>query len=106
MASPQVATIGVPIRFNYQYTDGTPIDISTATTKEIYLQKPNSVVLTRTGVFFTDGTDGKLQYVLATGDDDDAVTSGGNWNAQAFVIVGSLELPSPVGGFQMLPNIF
>lgn len=59
----------------------TPTDISAVTTILIYLTKPDGTVLTMTGVFVTDGTDGKIKYVTQAGDID----SAGVWEIEAWV---------------------
>ncbi len=50
--------------------DGEPLDISTATAKTLELTKPDGTVESKTAVFFTDGTDGKLLYTTIAGDMD------------------------------------
>jgi hypothetical protein len=49
---------------------GTVVDISTATSLSIFIWKPDSTVLSRTGVLYTDGTDGKMYYATIAGDLD------------------------------------
>jgi flagellar basal body rod protein FlgG len=53
---------------------GTTLDISTATSLSIFIKKPDGTLLTRTGIFTTDGTDGKIYYVTVAGDTDVAGT--------------------------------
>ncbi len=60
------------------------IDISTASTKEIYLARPDGTVLTKTATFTTDGTDGKIQFATASGD----FTVSGPYTVQAHVVWG------------------
>ena len=60
---------------------GAVVDISSATTLEIVLRKPNGTSITRTAEFVTDGADGKLQYVTIAGDIDRA----GEWSAQGYI---------------------
>lgn len=77
-----VGDIGTAFRTTIK-EDGTAIDISLATTKEIVFQPPSGVAITQTAVFFTDGTDGIMQYVTEAGDIDIA----GNWKLQGYVVL-------------------
>ncbi len=61
----------------------TPVDISTATTKQITFQDPTGTNNVKTAEFSTDGTDGILTYTFASGDIDLA----GRWKTQAKVIL-------------------
>lgn len=54
--------------------DGVVVDISVATTLEIFIKKPDGTLLSRTGVLETDGTDGKMYYITVSGDTDVAGT--------------------------------
>ena len=60
-------------------------DISTATVTEFHIKKKDGSMLTVPATWYTDGTDGKLQYVFVDGD----VTVAGKWYAQPY-----LELPN------------
>jgi len=73
--------IGTIFRLTITDTDGTAIDVSTATTKYIYFQKPSGVRVQKTATFTTDGTDGKIQYTSIAGDID----SVGTWQIQGYV---------------------
>jgi len=64
---------------------GTTLDISTASSLSIFIRKPDGTLLTRTGVFTTDGTDGKIYYVTVAGDTDVAGT---------YKIQGKVTFPS------------
>ena len=46
------------------------IDISSMTTLQVKYYKPDGTVVTKTAVFLTDGTDGKIVYTTVTGDID------------------------------------
>lgn len=75
-----VGDIGTVLRVTVQ-DDDEVVDLSTATIKIIYLEKPAGTKLTKTAVFTTDGSDGKIQYVTIAGDLDAA----GWWKIQAHV---------------------
>lgn len=62
--------------------DGTAVDISTATTKQIIFQPSSGVSVAQTAVFFTDGTDGIMQYVSIADD----LSIGGIWKIQGYIV--------------------
>ncbi len=66
-------------------------DISAATVLEIILQKPNPDLtkITKTAVFVTDGTDGKITFTSIAGDLDIA----GRWSLEG-------EVTLPTGKFR------
>lgn len=68
-------------------TQRTVLDISTYTSLEAKLRKPNGVVLTRTAAFVTDGTDGKTSYQVIPLELD----SSGWWEFWGIVAGGSLN---------------
>ena len=81
---------------------GTPVDISTASTKNILLLKPDGkTLLTKAGTFTTDGTNGSMYYIVVTGDLD----TPGEWQIQALVIIGATTFHSDVQTFTVYPNI-
>ena len=59
--------VGTVFRLTITDTDGTAIDVSTATTKYIYFQDPAGTKTQQTAAFYTDGTDGKIQYTTIAG---------------------------------------
>jgi hypothetical protein len=50
--------------------DDVAIDISSATTTEFLIRKPDGTLLTVDADFYTDGTDGVLTYTTVEGDTD------------------------------------
>lgn len=77
------------------------IDISSADTKQIILKKPSGSTLTKTAVFTTDGSDGKIQYVIESGDVDEV----GTWKIQGKVVIGSYEWHSNFESFKVYRNL-
>ena len=83
--------------------DDQVIDISTTTPRNMYFRKPSEDVLTKAGVFTTDGTDGLLEYKAVTGDLDEV----GVWRIQAELFFPSGDKwGGEVGKFTVHPNIF
>lgn len=63
--------------------NGIIYDVSLATTKQIILKKPSGAVLTKTALFSSDGSDGKIYYIIVSGDLDEA----GTYDVQAKLIL-------------------
>ena len=71
--------------------DGTAVDISSYTTKEMFLVDPDGVSSTaKTADFDSDGTDGKLKYTILTSE----INAVGNWNVFARIKKADVELTS------------
>jgi hypothetical protein len=73
--------VGTIFRLTITDTAGTPIDVSTATVKYINFQDPSGVRMQKTAAFYTDGSDGKIQYTTVSGDIDMV----GTWQIQGYV---------------------
>lgn len=78
-----VGDAGTNIVLTYKDQDGVVVNISTATTQQIVLKKPDGTKLTKTTIFVTDGTDGKAKYVVVAGD----FSEEGVWKLQGKVIL-------------------
>lgn len=65
---------------------GVVVDVSTATVRQLKLQKRDKTLLEKTMTFFTDGKDGWLQYITIEGD---LVGGKGKWKGQVYI-----EMPS------------
>lgn len=81
--------------------DGSVVNVSSATTKEILIRKPSGTLLTNTASLYTDGTDGKIRYISVSGDFDEE----GLHRIQGVVDIGSGHYPSEVKTFQVYGNI-
>lgn len=83
---------------------GATVDISDAEAGDISVifLKPDQTVLTKTGIFVTDGTDGQVKYITIDGDLD----VGGLWHLQAFVNIsdGAVVFHSGVDAFEVAVN--
>lgn len=64
------------------------VDISSATTKQLIYKKKDGTVFTVDADWFTDGTDGILEYVTLEGE----INQLGKWSVQPY-----LELPNWTG---------
>ena len=77
--------------------DGTAVDISSFTTLEYILRDADGNETTKIVSFDSDGTDGKLKYVILTGDID----SVGSWYVQMRLKKTNVELTSKEHGFSV-----
>src|SRR5262245_28903947 len=80
------------------YEDDDLIDLSGATVKQLRLQKPDGTVDTKTALFSTDGTDGKVRYVMQADDLDQA----GDWRLQVYIETPAGKWSSEAGVFSVL----
>jgi hypothetical protein len=80
---------------------GIAVDISSASTIQMIIKKPDQTTSTKTASFNTDGTDGKMKYVTVSGDIDQA----GNYKIQGKVILGTATYFSSVSTFKVYCNI-
>lgn len=83
----RLGDVGTAIRGTIRDEDDAIVNISSATTKLFYLRKPSGTIVSKTAVFTTDGTDGKMQYVLQSGDIDTV----GRWEVEAYVVLSTGE---------------
>ena len=95
-----VGDIGTAFRGTFK-EDGNALDISSVTTREIIFEKPNGIKVTKTAVFFTDGTDGILQYVSIANDIDVA----GDWRLQAYIVMTGFAGFSDVVNFKVYDTL-
>ncbi len=100
MSDVQLNDIGTVIEITLT-EDDVVIDVSSASVKEIDLLKVDGTPSTKTAVFTSDGTDGKIQYVTVDGDFDTV----GLWRVQGRIVMGGADLHSAVGEFNVLENI-
>ena len=82
LKEPQVDAVGLVFRaIIYDGDDGTTIvDLSPYTTKNFIVKKPNGTGFTRAASFYTDGTDGMVQFTTIDGD----LSIGGMYKYQVY----------------------
>lgn len=95
-----VNDIGTVFRVEIKNAAGAVVNISGATSKNIYFQKPDGTVVTETASFTTDGTDGLIQYATLAADLDQV----GLWNYQAKVVLSTGTWSSDVIYFDVFAN--
>lgn len=62
--------------------DGSAVDVSSVTTKEIKVRSPSGTTTSYTAAFTTDGTDGWIEYQTGTDEIDEA----GDWRYSGSVV--------------------
>ncbi len=97
-----VGDVGTVITLTIYEDDGTTaVNVSAATTKTIYIKKPDGTVITGTASFTTDGSDGKIYYTGASGN----FSTPGTYQVQGYVEIGSAKYYSTKNNFRVLNNI-
>src|SRR4051812_7601925 len=97
------AIIRATVREEDDNGDLVVVNLAAVTQKNLIFRKPSGAVVTKTGVFYTNGADGKIQYVTIAGDIDEV----GIWSFQGdFVFPASgYDGPSEIGNFKVLENL-
>lgn len=97
-----VGDVGTAFKITVKDEDEAVIDISTATLKQIWFQKADGTVVTKTASFVTDGTDGQMQYVT----EDDDLDQTGKWKIQGYIEIGaSRKVHTDISEFKVWPNL-
>lgn len=90
-------------KFLVTIKDGTSaVNISDATTKQIYFQKPGGTDVANTASFETTGVDGKINYVVSSSSEINEI---GVWKIQARIVTPSGAWKSEVKEFTVYDNI-
>lgn len=92
---------GTAFRVTIVDCDSSAIDLSTATTKEILFSKPNGQVVSKSADFYTNGTDGIIQYVTESGFLDQPYL----WQLQAYVVTPAGSWKSNIYEFKVFKNL-
>ena len=101
MSTPHVSDFGSIFRITLTDSDGVAIDVSSATTKQILLEDPDGTATTKVAVFFTDGSDGIIQWVATAG----VLLIQGLWKIQGRVITAGFQYSSVKGSFRLGTNL-
>lgn len=78
-----------------------PVDISSATTKNIVIRRPDHTLLAKPATFSTDGTDGKL-FVLTESND---INIEGTYKVQGHIVMTGWNGRSTIGEFEVDENL-
>lgn len=76
--------------------------INAATLMEIVFVKPDKTKVINTAVFSSDGTDGKMRYVIAN---DTELDQKGTWKIQGIVTFATGKWSSDIDSFKVYENL-
>lgn len=93
--------IGTIFRFTVYDEDDNLVDLSRATAYSIVFKKPDCTLLTKTASLFTDGKDGIMQYMAASGDLDQV----GKWSIQGIVTFADFVWNTDIIDFKVYKNV-
>lgn len=96
------ADIGTIFELTITTEAGVAIDVSTASIKFIYFQKPDGTKVKETAAFVTDGTNGKIKYTAVAGDIDQV----GDWQIQGYVETSDGKFFTRKTKFEVLPTLY
>jgi hypothetical protein len=77
------------------------LDVSTATLKEITIERPDKTKVTRAAIFTTDGTDGLIYILTIAGD----LSLEGTYRIQAEVNMPAWQGKTEIGEFEVEDNL-
>lgn len=93
--------IGTAFRVTVLDCNDLAIDVSSATSQQFVFLKPDGTKSTVNSSFYTDGTDGVLEYLSQSGDLDQL----GKYKLQAIVTLPSGTWSSTIQSFKVYNNI-
>ena len=97
-----VGDVGTIFRLTIVENDGTTVvPVQTATVKKIYFKKSDGTKLSKTALFYTDGSDGIIQYTGLAGD----ISISGVWEMQGYVEMPAGKFYSEAVKFTVKNNI-
>ncbi len=102
MAANEIHVGDVGTAFERTITEGaTAVNISSATLMQLVFRKPDGTTMTKTAVWTTTGTDGKLRYVTIAGD----LSVAGQWGLQAYVEMNGGKWHTDIDYFTVYQNL-
>jgi len=97
-----VGDTGTAFRLTIKDYSGNVVPIETATTIKFSILKPNKVIVSKNGAFYTDGSDGIVQWITTSVNDLDMK---GLWKIQVYVILPDGSWYTSKSEFQVDDNI-
>ena len=103
IAEPHVGDIGVAIIYEVKRgsSDVTEDQMGSATGLILKFTPPSGTTVNKTATLYTDGSDGKIQYVTQSGDLDE----DGTWEVQPYFTLGSFTGHASRRKFEVRPNL-
>jgi hypothetical protein len=81
--------------------DDVIVNISSASSLSIFIKKPDGSILTRSGTFETNGTDGKMYYTTVSGD----INTSGSYKIQGRVTLSNGSFYTSTATFKVNRNL-
>lgn len=97
----RVGAYGFTFGLTLTDADGNPLDVSGATTLQLILERPDSSTVTKTAALETTGLDGRVVYLVAPGD----LNQAGEWRRQFKVVTPQMAPSIEPVAFEVLANI-
>jgi hypothetical protein len=97
-----VGDVGTSFRVTLKNEDGSIMNLQNANNLRMWFSRPDGSVLDKQAVLVTDGTDGKMEYIVEPGD----INLPGNWKVQAVVgFPSGMINHSEIQKFKVYPNL-
>ena len=96
-----IGDVGTAFRITILDYDESVIPVSTAITIKFSFLKPDKTIVSKIGSLYTDGLDGKVQYITIVGDLD----IKGLWKLQVWVYLADGKWYTSKSNFQVDDNI-
>jgi len=80
---------------------GVVVPVQDTTSRQIILKKPSGTTLTKSAVFLTNGSDGKVKYKMLPGEVNELKT----WSVQAIVQWSDGRFASTIDSFDVESNL-
>jgi len=102
MSANEIHVGDIGTRVTLTFKDGTSaVDISGASTKQVWFRSPSGTAVKLSGVFTTDGSDGKLYFDSVTNTFSEA---GEGWEVQGYVVTATGTWHSDKTTFRVYAN--
>lgn len=93
--------VGTVFKYSILDEDSNVVDVSTASSINIYFKKPGYDTVSKSGTLYTDGTDGIVYYTIASGD----LNVVGNWYTQVEIVISDTNWRSDIQTFNVYENL-
>lgn len=97
----RISDVGTKLQITIKDQDGTVVDLSSCTAKQIKFVKGDGSTATEDLTFLTDGTDGRVYYTF----DSDDINISGVWKYQAIITYATGVWHSNIGRITVKPNL-
>ena len=78
-----------------------PVNISGATTRQLWFKRPDGTVLKKTATLTSTGLDGRMQYTAVSGD----LSHAGEWSWQAYLVFSTGTWYSDIQTFEVVRHL-